>query len=121
MKTKISFAALAVAMMCVFSNANAQTPCFNWVNNLGGNNGYFDQTAVDTATDAAGNVYVTGNTFNSPMTFGNTILNAANPNDIYLAKFDPQGNLIWVQSAGGSQADGCTGICTDINGNVFIT
>ncbi len=76
-------------------------------------------------TDASGNVFITGS-FGSPtITFGtNTLTNANNTgsnSDIFIVKYDALGNVIWAKSAGGTAADGVTGITTDASGNVYIT
>ena len=42
-------------------------------------------------------------------------------NDIFLAKFESLGNIIWAKRAGGSVSDFCNGIATDGNGNILIT
>jgi len=68
-----------------------------------------DDNAYKVITDIAGNVYVTGN-FNSPtVTFGGTTLINADPSgstgDIFLAKFDPFGGVIWAKSFGGTALD----------------
>jgi hypothetical protein len=74
------------------------------------------------ATDAAGNVYETGFFMSSTITFGTILLtNAGPPNaeDIFLVKYDYNGNLLWAKSANGvGQA---WGMCADSAGNTYIT
>ncbi len=41
-------------------------------------------------------------------------------NDVFLAKYDLDGNLLWARSAGGDYNDKAMGIAADNNGNVFI-
>ncbi|MES2592480.1 MAG: SBBP repeat-containing protein [Bacteroidota bacterium] len=67
------------------------------------------------STDVSGNILVTGKSVSSSITFGSTTLNSAS---VYVVKYDGNGNLLWVKSAGGT--DGGMGISTDANGNVFI-
>src|SRR6185503_17246064 len=50
----------------------------------------------------------------------------ANPNvgcfgDIFIVKYDSSGNLLWAKRAGGYGADQANSICTDANGNVYLT
>ena len=59
------------------------------------------------ATDGAGNSYVSGR-FSGTATFGlgeanQTTLTSAGGPDIFVAKYDPSGALIWAKRAGGTQ------------------
>ena len=73
------------------------------------------------ATDASGNVYVTGR-FSGTATFGAYTLGTpwGNP-EIFVAKLDSSGNFLWAVSAGGTLADEGYAIATDESGNVYIT
>ncbi|GAB3837741.1 hypothetical protein GCM10028821_38360 [Hymenobacter jeollabukensis] len=58
-----------------------------------------------TATDGAGNVYLTGH-FTNTVTLGSTTLTSFGEADIFVAKFNPASNqFVWVQRAGGSGTD----------------
>lgn len=77
------------------------------------------------SVDGSGNVYVTG-FFQRAATFGlagNQItLTAANDqNDIFVAKYDTNGNLQWVQKAGGTDDDRGQSISIDSAGNSYVT
>lgn len=75
------------------------------------------------ATDASGNIFVTGS-FSSPtITFGTTVLTNVAPTftDIFIVKYDPNGNVLWAKSAGGTNWDTGTGVTTDTSGNAIIT
>jgi hypothetical protein len=73
------------------------------------------------STDSNGNVLVTGY-FDSPsITFGTTTLtNSGSSTDIFIVKYDANGNILWAKSAGGTNLDGGYGVSTDANGNVFV-
>ncbi len=93
-----------------------------WAKSAGGE---FYDTAHSLAVDDEGNAYVAGE-FESPtMTFGaNTITNTetgGGHSDIYLAKYDTDGNVIWAKSAGGSDVDVANSIALDKLGNLFLT
>ena len=59
-----------------------------------------DQTGTGVATDASGNVYATGY-FAGTMDFGSGALPNLGGEDIFLAKLDPSGTVIWSFSKGG--------------------
>jgi hypothetical protein len=90
-----------------------------WAKREGGIGGDYGRSV---ATDAIGNVYVTGY-FNSPtIAFGTTTLtNASNYTDIFIAKYDAAGNVLWAKRAGGNASDIGYSVATDTSGNVFVT
>lgn len=67
------------------------------------------------ATDAAGNVFITGDTTGS---LGGA--NAGNT-DAFVSKYDTSGNLVWTRQQGTSGNDISLGVTADSAGNVFIT
>ena len=92
-----------------------------WAKSAGGNG---DDGANYVATDASGNVYVTG-FFNSPtITFDTVTLTNADSftylSDIFVVKYDPLGNVAWAKSFGDSNNDVANSICVDTAGNVYI-
>ncbi|WP_460473558.1 Ig-like domain repeat protein, partial [Emticicia fontis] len=72
-----------------------------------------------TATDASGNVYVTGY-FNNSVTMRATTLTSSGADDIFLAKYDVAGNLLWARKAGGTTSDRAYGIAVSGSG-VYVT
>ncbi len=89
-----------------------------WVNQLGSPNRVNDGNAI--ATDASGNIYVTGR-FQGATDFGGTTLTAIGI-DIFVAKYNSAGALQWVRQAGGSGAFNYGyGIAVDNGGNVYVT
>ena len=73
------------------------------------------------ATDAEGNLYITGEFWSESIIFGNiTLVNAGN-RDIFVVKYDPSGNAMWAKGAGGKLATRCYGISIDAGGNVLVT
>ena len=71
-------------------------------------------------TDVFGNVYVTGQ-FYYTAHFGSYTLTSNGNDDIFLAKYDSSGNVLWAKSAGGSLYDYGSGLSTDRTGNVYVT
>ena len=68
------------------------------------------------AVDTNGNAYITGST---PEDLdGNT--NAGNE-DIFVSKYDTNGNKLWTKLLGSSSPDYGNGIAVDTNGNAYLT
>lgn len=77
------------------------------------------------ATDASGNIYVTGVFYADSTVFGNyVLLNEAGGKygNIFLVKYSPAGAVIWAKSTTNSSTTAMysTSIATDAAGNVFI-
>jgi len=66
--------------------------------------------AVD--CDADGNFYVTGN-FQGTFSFFGETLTSNGDYDVFVARFDPNGNMIWVKQGGGEYEDGGRDIYVD--------
>jgi hypothetical protein len=90
-----------------------------WSKNFGGSGGDIGSAA---AADLSGNVYITGQ-YNSPtLVLGSfTLTNSASGlNDMFVAKIDPSGNVVWAKSAGGSSHERANSIALDASGNIFV-
>ena len=77
------------------------------------------------ATDGAGNSYATGR-FSGTATFGagetnETTLTSAGDFDIFVARYDPSGALVWAKRAGGGAGALGWGVATDAAGNIYVT
>ena len=59
--------------------------------------------------------------FEGTLDFGSKTISSRGAKDIFLAKFDSDGNLIWVESAGGPGYDSANAVCVDDAGNAYIT
>lgn len=78
----------------------------------------------DIDVDMFGNVVATGRVKSNSI-FGSGTNIQSPPmigieTDVFAAKYDPNGNLIWVVRHGGKQPDWGRCISSDINGNVFV-
>ena len=87
-----------------------------WANRISGGGGA--DVAGSIRADASGNAYLSG-IFRSNITIGTNALVSAGGVDIYLAKFDPNGKLLWARQAGGP-ADDSAGVAVDAVGNVYL-
>lgn len=76
--------------------------------------------------DIAGNIYTTG-LFHNSLIFdfdpGDGVINlqAVGLEDIYIGKYDSNGNFIWVKQLGGASFDSGSSIAIDENNNIFLT
>lgn len=81
-------------------------------------------TASAIALDASGNVYTTG-FFEGTVDFdpgaGTANLVSAGEFDVFVTKFDPDGNFVWAKRFGGAGPDNGAGIAVDAGGNVVVT
>jgi len=95
----------------------AQQAEWEWVKHAGEVN---DQIGKALETDDEGNVYLTGY-FIHKVIFENDTLISIGGSDIYLAKYDSDGNKCWVKQAGGVNGDFGHDITIDKSGNILIT
>ncbi|MES2679656.1 MAG: SBBP repeat-containing protein [Bacteroidota bacterium] len=96
----------------------AQPIGWYWANSGASN---YDTYGNGTTTDVFGNVYVTGGYSGTTFTLGSTTYTGSG--DMYLVKYDPSGNILWVKTSSGTQGSSCigNGMATDTNGNIFVT
>jgi|694.fasta_scaffold08122_15 Ca2+-binding RTX toxin-like protein len=66
-------------------------------------------------TDIAGNSYITGYTFG--VVSGTK---TAGVSDVFVAKYDANGNQIWIDQFGSSSSDNANGVTIDSSGNVYV-
>jgi uncharacterized repeat protein (TIGR01451 family) len=94
---------------------------FLWAKNMGGS-GLNHVKSI--AVDHLGNVLSTGHFIGTidfdPGSGGNN-LTAVGNYDIFIQKLDPNGNLLWVKSMGGTNLDQGEAIAVDLSGNIYST
>ncbi len=103
------------------ADASAQVPPFLWAKAVGGVN---IDSGRAIALDGSGNSYITGYFDSTNATFGATTLaNSASDgsDEIFVAKYDRDGNVLWAKSAGGIHYDRGAGIAVDGGGNCYVT
>jgi hypothetical protein len=112
--TNVTTSAGQDAFIARFDATNAPV----WVRRIGGTN-EFDDFALGggVAVDASGNAHVTG-TFFGMVDFGGTNLTSSADGDVFVAKYNSTGALVWVR-----QASAATGVALAVNasGDVFVT
>ena len=94
---------------------------FEWVNSAGGS-GYDNGNSI--TTDVYGNVVVVGS-FRNSVDFDPgadpLILTSNGDTDGFVQKLNTYGNLIWAKAIGGTEADVCYSVATDMNSNIIIS
>jgi hypothetical protein len=93
-----------------------------WVFNIGG-------SGVDAcnrmALDGDGNLILTGSFEGADVDFdpgpGQVLLSSAGSTDVFVAKYSPNGNLLWASRTGDAGDDAAYGIAVDnVSGNIYI-
>ena len=112
--TTITFLLLISTILC------AQD--FEWATRAGGND---DDDIFDMVSDNEANIYATGY-FKNTAQFGEggslVSLTSTGGADIFIAKYNPSGDLIWIKQAGGIIGfDWGTDISLDSDNNIIIT
>lgn len=81
----------------------------------------FDDVAGGVAVDPAGNVTIVGS-FDRAVSFGEGDDHVSNGEaDIYIARFDGTGKLVWAKTYGSDRPDIAWGVAADSSGNVVAT
>jgi hypothetical protein len=78
------------------------------------------ESGYSIAVDGVGSTYVTGS-FQGTIVLGNTNLLAQGPEDIFVAKYSIDNELLWAKRSGGAGPDRGNGIVVDNSGNSYIT
>jgi len=89
-----------------------------WVRLLGGS---LSDRGYGVAPDAEGNVYATGAFQSTDLVVNGAPLPNAGDYDIFVVKYDRDGNLLWIKTAGGKGYDYGHGIAVDAHGNAYVT
>ncbi len=117
MKRLVKSTAAIIIFQLFLNDANAQCPG-GWAKQGGSPSNYDRATA--TAIDNSGNVYVAGQ-FTDTAVFSGIPIISSSSEDIFIAKYDANGNLIWIKSAGGFNTDSPSALAVDNNNNVYTT
>lgn len=119
MKTKQLIGQLFLAGVLLCSQVS-QAQDFKWANPIGSKG---SDRSNASATDADGNVYVTGY-FSDTVDFdpgvGVTNLIATGTEDAFIVKYSSSGSLVWAKSIGGLGTNAGSAIAVDVNGDILV-
>ncbi len=90
-------------------------PITRWNTFLGGSG---DELSATLVRDSSGNIYMAGS---SDGDWGTPTRAYSGAYDAYIAKLDPNGNLVWNTFMGSAWDDYAYGLAVDGNGNVYVT
>jgi len=116
--TRIGFgrdALLSAGASDVFVAKLDNTGCVLWSARAGG---IGRDVANDIASDRPGNSYITGS-YQQNAQFGSTNLTGGALPQFFLAKYDPDGTLLWARNTGGGERAVGNSVVADDNGNVW--
>lgn len=92
-----------------------------WAKGIGGGS---HEHARSITLDASGNIFVAGD-YNGLVDFdpgvGFSFQDVKGASDIFVAKYNPQGNFIWAKTFGGVGIESCRDMTLDAFGNLLIT
>lgn len=111
---------LTALILCASVDLYAQNHSFEWAVQMGASEENYGRAIV---SDADGNVYTTGN-FSGSVDFDpgseEHTLTAVEDKDVFVTKFDKQGDFLWAIAVGGSSYDIAYDILLDDDGNVLV-
>lgn len=100
-----------------FVNAFAQTPQYSWIKKLQGPN---DDHSINLTVDSDENIYIIGR-YNDSIESGTKKVLSNGDRDVFISKYNKDGQLIWLKSFGDYGYDKGMAISTDLQGNIYIT
>lgn len=122
--TSVSFGSTTVSgvagSMAMFLVKYSSSGSVTWARAV--DNGTFSCRASAISTDNSGNILVTGVFSGSTITFGSvTLSNVASPYpDMFTAKYDGSGTVLWAACGGSDYYDGSWDIAMDAAGNSYV-
>jgi hypothetical protein len=111
--------AFLMLVLITFS-LTAQTPPYTWAKATGGIN---EENISRVTCDSKGNSLVVGKFSSSTLQLDSIVLTntgTTGSSDLFVAKYNPAGKILWAKSYGGIGNEYGTGITTDANDNVFF-
>src|SRR4051812_39578010 len=108
---------LTFLFLLCYSFSYSQIPDYDWARN---GVDEADELGYSITVDDNDNVYVTG-AFKDTFILGNETLVSAGDYDIFIAKYDNTGMVVWAKRLGGEGVDMPTNIIRDNGGMIYFT
>jgi len=115
---KTAFLSLTISFM-LLTSAHSQT--MQWTKTVSGSGA---QNILSIATDVQGNIYSTGwhtGSTDFDPGIGVSTLTSNGSSDIFVTKFDANGNFVWARNYGSTAADEGISINLAIDGSIYVT
>ncbi len=114
------YSLLSLVLLSLPVGSLAQLAELDWVRSAGGA-GY--DVSWKVAPDGAGGLYVTGQFAGEADFDGDGLADVVSvgPGDVFVARYDAAGDLVWVRRAGGSGFDTGWAIASDSTGGAYVT
>ncbi|HLF35097.1 MAG TPA: FG-GAP-like repeat-containing protein [Cyclobacteriaceae bacterium] len=95
---------------------------FKWVKSIGDQNEVNNIETLDMAADENENIYITGYLAGAQYSIGGrTLYSSEGSEDMFVARYDSSGNLIWIKNAGGPGTERGRKIILDNHNDIFVT
>lgn len=112
---------IILIVIFIFQFVNVYAQNYQWAKKIGSTGNEF---GLSIAVDDSGSSYITG-VFEGTVDFdpgtGTAYLTSIGSQDIYFAKFDTNGNLLWAKSIGSTDIDNGYSIAIDDSGNCYLS
>lgn len=115
MKIRSKVPLLLLIILCFLLPAGSHAQTWLWAKAAGD---IGTDVSASVTTDPSGNSYITGN-IAGRATFSGNLYQGSGLYDVFIAKYDAAGNLLWVKLAGGDRNDQGTCIKWN-NGNIYV-
>jgi hypothetical protein len=90
-----------------------------WVQHGGGSSTTLSEIGYKVEIDNSGNLWMCG-TFQGTGVFGASSVISNGAQDIFIAEYDPSGNLLFLKRAGGTDTDQGWYLCVEPTGNILL-
>ena len=111
---------MVMVMAMAFNRSGSfYSQSWQWAKKAAGTSGEMGSVSC---TDQAGNTIATGVYTSNPVQIGTYTLGniGTGTADAFIAKYDPNGAVLWAQRLGGTNQEVITGITTDASGNIYV-
>lgn len=109
----------ALLLFVALTGKGQTAPNWNWTHDVVCSGTTAASNSFGITTDVHGNVFLAGS-FQATVTLGGSTRTSFGTNDALIIKYDPQGNVVWSASGGGTGLDNANCVAVDAAGNVYV-